>query len=128
MPNLQNQQTGTPPLPPDVTRQQQGDPLAQYAQKAAANGANGGQGQPNPGMQFMMQELKTVAASMEKMAKYLAVERPELMPILKQMAGAGKTLETEFSKSQAQGQNPTAPALDPAQEAPEGASTIGLSE
>jgi len=117
-------QTGTPPLPPSVTAQQQGPALAQYAQGAAA-GAN--PQQQAPSKQFVQQALAQIAESMAKIAKVLSVEQPELMPILQRMAGAGKMLEQEFSKS-SQGQgSPTQQGSEPGPgSAPEGQEALGL--
>lgn len=108
--------TEAPPLPADVRRQQQGPPLAQFAQGAAAAG------QPDAGAakQAVQQWLSQTADLMSKIAKVLQVAQPELMPIIVRMAGAGKLLEQEFNKaSQGQGA-PMQPGSEPTPQAPEG--------
>lgn len=119
-------QTGAPPQPPNVVSQQQGNPaLLQYAQQAAANGASA-QPQGDPADAFVKQGLDQIADILGKVAKVITVKRPELIPVVKQMAGAGSTLQQEYSKSQAQGQASPAGQPEPAQEAPEGQATLGL--
>jgi hypothetical protein len=94
-----------------------------------ANGAEAMQQQgAGASMQFVKQTLSTIADGLTQIAKVVAVEKPALIPILTRMAGMGKVLEQELSKSQGQGA-PMQPGTEPAQaamSAPEGPAAMGM--
>ena len=117
----------TPPLPPDVRKQQQ-PALAQYAEGAMKQGGGGEQGGKAASAQLVMKLLAQISASMSAIANVISVEKPALMPVLTRMAGMGKVLEQQMQQaSQGQG-SPMNPGQEPAQasgDVPEGPDAMG---
>ena len=90
--------TGQPPMSPDVARQQQQSPVGQYANKAAAQ-QGGGQG-GDPAMQMVQQKMASIAQMMTEIAQVTVQTKPQLMPILKKIAGGFKEFENQFNQQQ----------------------------
>lgn len=119
--------TTTPPLPPDVRKQQQPG-LAQYAEGAMKQSGAGEQGGKAASSQLVMKLLAQISESMSQIAQVIQVEKPALMPVLTRMAGMGKVLEQQMqAASQGQG-SPMTPGQEPATQSgatPEGPSDMG---
>ena len=122
-----------PPLPPDVTGQQQ-PPIARYAQSQAQQVGAGPASTPDPShgdganMGFVGDCMNQVAGLLTKVVKVVEVARPELMPILQRMAQMGSMLMNEIQSSKSpQG---TGASLAPPQAQMgqgEGGGSIGMS-
>lgn len=86
-------------------------------------GSGAAQEQGGASKAFVKWALDQIAALMTKIAKIIAVEQPELMPVVTRIAGGFKVLETEFNKTQ-QGQGaPIPPGSEPTPSAPEDSAT-----
>ena len=97
--------TQTPPLPPDVTDQQQGNGLEQLAGKAAQQG-NPFQQAPT-GLQLIEQLFNQVAETLSKIAEVAQMEDPMMIEYVKKMGQVGaqamKSIQQAKQKSQGQG-------------------------
>jgi capsule polysaccharide export protein KpsE/RkpR len=103
-------QSASPPLPPDVRRQQQ-PALAQFAEGAMKKkkGQPGQQESPEQqqgptGLQLVTKNITDIAKMMTEMAQVLNVEKPALMPLLVRGAGVMKQLEEQVQQASSQGQ------------------------
>jgi hypothetical protein len=121
-----------PPLPPDVTAQQQ-PPIARYAQ-AQQTGNSGPASTPDPShgdganMGFVNDCMGQIAQLLTKVVKVVEVARPELMPILQRMAQMGSMLTNEIQSSKSPQGTGSSLAPPQAQMAPgEGAGSVGMS-
>ncbi len=85
-----------PPIPPSIAAQQV--PMAQYAQ-AQAQGGGPGTGQEQSSMALVQSLLTGVGQDLERVAKVLVIDKPELIPILKESVNALSMLNNEVSKS-----------------------------
>lgn len=98
--------TQTPPLPPDVTDQQQGNPLEQLAGQAAQGGKNAFQQAPT-GLQLIEQLFNQVAETLSKIAEVAQMEDPTMIEYVKKMGQVGaqamKSVQQAKQKSQGQG-------------------------
>ena len=100
------QDTQTPPLPPDVTDQQQGNPLEQLAGQSAQQGGNAFQQAPT-GLQLLEQLYNEVAEKLSKIAEVAQMEDPTQIEYVKKMGQVGaqamKSIQQAKQKSQGQG-------------------------
>lgn len=104
----------TPPLPPDVRRQQQSPALAQYAEGQMKQQGGGEKQGAAASAQLVQKLLAQISGAMSQIAQVISVEKPALMPVLTRMAGMGKVLEQQMAQaSQGQG-SPMAPGQEPA--------------
>lgn len=115
-----------PPQSPDVQAQQQeGSPLAAYAERSAQQGAM--QQQPT-GMQLAELRMNEISQKLTDVAKVLSLENPALMEYVKKMAQVGALFMQEIQASkqqQAQGPGPRA-GLEPSRAGAEGSPTNAL--
>lgn len=81
-----------PPVSPSIAAQQV--PMAQYAQAQAQ-----GSGQGQASMALVQSLLTGIGQDAERVAKVLVVDKPELIPILKQAVSALSMLMDEVTKS-----------------------------
>lgn len=72
--------------------------MAQYATQQAGQGT-GASGQPQSSMMLVQSLLTGVGQDLERVAKVLVVDKPELIPILKQSVSALSMLMDEVTKS-----------------------------
>lgn len=86
-----------PPVSPSIAAQQV--PMAQYAQAQAQQGGGVGTGQSQSSMALVQSLLTGVGQDLERVAKVLVVDKPELIPILKQSVSALSMLMDEVTKS-----------------------------
>lgn len=92
-----------PPVPPAVAAQQQAQPpIRQFAQGAQGAPMAGAQQtiQASPSMQMVDGELQNAAKSLEKIAQVLVQEKPELVPILKQIVQGMAMLGNQIKAGQ----------------------------
>ena len=118
-----------PPLPPQVTQQQQGGPLQGMAGAQQATNAQ-------PSMQMVDGWLNEVAQKLEDIAKVLNNETPQLLPILKPVVQGLSMLQGELQKkkkgqAQSDGQAQQPPPQDQGDggqggPAPMGAAAMGV--
>lgn len=90
----------TPPISPSIAAQQV--PLAQYAQAGGGAGQGGttNSGQdPAASMGMVIAKLTSVGNDLEQVAKVLVIDKPELIPVLKQAVNALSMLMNEAQKS-----------------------------
>ena len=102
----------SPPVPPDVQRQQEGNSLQQFGRGAAQNSF-----QQGTSLDFVGQLMKEVIERLQKIAQVLSVDAPEVMPIWKMMVGTGAQLEQALQKKQQSQGQPSSPGLAPPQAA-----------
>lgn len=122
-------QNGAPPKSPEVAAQQQGSPLGQLAQQAAAQGGPQAQPQGNPTAQFVMQAFQQVADIMGKIGQGLMSTAPQLVDLLKKLAGGFKELETQYQQviQQGSGASPQGQSWsEPTQNASEDSGSVGV--
>jgi hypothetical protein len=92
--------TATPPLPPDVTSQQQGgSPLEQYADM---------QPKQSSGVDMLEGLFNEVADKLNQAAKVAAMVNPTLIEYIKKMAqvGAAAMKDVQEAKQKSQGSQP----------------------
>lgn len=106
--------TSSPPVPPDVQEQQNGNPLQKFASGAAQSQGSFQQG---TSLDFVLQMFKEVIERLGKVAQVLSIDAPELMPIWKMMVGAGAQLEQAVQKKKQGQAQASTPGLAPAQAA-----------
>lgn len=99
------------PLPPDVAGQM--PPMGQFAgqaQQAFGGGQGAPQAPPDP-VGFATEALNQIADTLGKMAQVVLQVRPELAPLVQQMAEAGSQLQSQLTAQPEQGasQAPTQP-------------------
>ena len=116
--------TATPPLPPDVTGQQQSAPLGDYADGAQQQQApQGGVAQSAMSSAQMLEMLyNEIAEKLDKAAQVANVSDPAQMEYIKKMAQVGSAAikDIQMSKQkQSQGPGPKA-GLEQARTPPEG--------
>ncbi len=90
----------SPPVAPSIAAQQV--PMAQFAQQQQQQGGAPGGGSPSDSMASMalVQSLLTgVGQDLERIAKVIVVDKPELSPILKQAVNALSMLMNEVTKA-----------------------------
>lgn len=85
-----------PPVAPSVAAQQV--PMAQYAQ-AQAQGGGAGTSQAQSSMALVQSLLIGVGNDLTRVAKVLIVDKPELIPILKESINSLSMLNNEVTKS-----------------------------
>lgn len=122
-------ETGAPPLPPEVTAQQQGPALSQMAQQAAMQGGQQQPGQGDPTSQFIMQGFQQVAQIMAKQMQAMTTKAPQLIDLMTKLAGGFREAEKQFQQSmqQGQGNNPQGqPGSEPTQAASEDPAAMGI--
>jgi hypothetical protein len=99
--------TQTPPLPPDVTDQQQGNSLEQLASQQAQGGQQNKFQQPPTGIQLIEQLFNQVAETLSKIAEVAQMEDPMMIEYVKKMGQVGaeamKSVQQAKQKSQGQG-------------------------
>lgn len=116
-------QTGIPPQPPSVRKQQ--SPVEQYAQGSAEAGGPA-IGAKDAARALVSGNMTKIAELLTQVAKVTSVEQPELMPIITRVAGGCKVFETEFNKTQ-QGQGSQQGQSEPTPGASEDSNTaIGM--
>lgn len=102
--------TATPPLPPDVTSQQEGSPLGQYAQGAQQQQAQ--QPPQKTGVDLIEQLFNEVAEKLNQIAKVSSMVDPSFIEYIKKMAQVGgeamKTIQAAKQQQQSQGSGPKA--------------------
>lgn len=118
--------TSTPPLPPDITRQQQQfDPAAASMSMAQSMGAAREQAAFDVSG-FVQATMTEVALKLGQMAKVLKELRPDLLPTLEVMGKAGQTLMTELAPQQQPGPEADAVlAQSPDPKGPSGSVSMG---
>lgn len=101
-------QTSAPPLPPQISAQQQEPPLRQFAQSAGGpgSGITGAQGviAKVPSMALVKQLLNDIGTKLESIAKILVTEQPDKVPLLKPVVQGLAMLMNQVDASQTQGQ------------------------
>jgi hypothetical protein len=117
--------TATPPLPPDVTAQQQGTtPLQQYADMQDQNAG----GAPNPpsGIDMIEGLMNEVADKLSQIAKVAQMVNPQLVEYIKKMAQVGgaamQDIQASKQKQVQGGQRKT--GLEPSRGGQEGPSGV----
>jgi len=99
--------TATPPLPPDVTSQQQGgSPLEQYADMQQDGG--GAPPKQSSGVDMLEGLFNEVADKLNQAAKVAAMVNPTLIEYIKKMAqvGAAAMKDVQEAKQKSQGSQP----------------------
>lgn len=107
--------TSSPPVPPDVQEQQDGNPLQKFGRGAAQQ--QGSSFQQGNSLDFVEMMLKESAERLTKVAQVLSVDAPELMPIWKMIVGAAAQLEQGVQKKKQGQSQASSPGLAPAQAA-----------
>ena len=82
-----------PPVSPSIAAQQV--PMAAYAQQMGGGGAP----QQQSSMALVRALLTEIGNSLERVAKIIVVEKPELAPLLKSAVGALSMLMNEVTKA-----------------------------
>jgi hypothetical protein len=118
--------TATPPLPPDVTQQQ--NPLVDYAQGAMQNGMQ--PGGPQPSAQRLEQLVNQSVEGLAQIASLVDQEKPAALPIVKMIAQMfAKLVQEVKSSKQGQSQQPNSAGMGPGPQqgvSPEGPASLGM--
>ena len=96
-------ETGAPPLPPEIRQQQQGDPLSQMADRAGSQGQPQQPGQGDPTGQFIMQGFQQISQVMMQMMQAMASKAPQLVELMTKLASGFKEVENQYKQSMQQG-------------------------
>jgi len=104
------QDTQTPPLPPDVTNQQEGTSLEQLAQQQGQQQQQQPKQEGPTGIQLIEQLFNQVAETLSKIAEVAQMEDPTMIEYVKKMGqvGAQAMKAVQQAKQKSQGQGPRA--------------------
>lgn len=117
--------TATPPLPPDVTSQQSGSPLEQYADNVQQDNGSGAPAKQPSSNEMLEGLMNEVAEKLTQAAKVAQMVSPTLIEYIKKMAqvGAAAMQDIQASKQKSQGSQPKS-GLEPSREGSEGPSGV----